>query len=269
MHSGAPRSSRSSPATDSLRARIATLLLICACKNASHTAPDAGVDWAHVAASVYLAGEDYRESRELDGGLDSRRPAIDHLLALAYDESGSADVAALRRRLQKPVDYDFPQVCKQVAANIEERAKLPMAPPGKPDLDRGAPVFATACATCHGKAADGVPEIASPMDPPPSDLIHAEQSWRPYDMFARVTYGGLETAMPSFGDALSVQDRWDVVFWLFAERWPPCARKDAAMLSASELAVSSDFDLSNKVPYDAIACVRWNFTPPSPSPDGR
>jgi cytochrome c553 len=230
-----------------------------ACKSAAPpAASDAGIDWARAAAAVYLAGEDYRESREIDGGLEARRPAIDHLLAEFAPADG--EIAALRQRLQKPVDWDFPKACRDVAERIERREKLPMTPPRKPDLEHGRETFLTACAACHGKAANGVPEIFSRMDPPPSDLIHAEQSWRPYDMFARITYGGLETAMPSFGDALSVQDRWDIVFWLFAARWPPCTRRDAPVLSASELAVSSDFDLSYKIPYDAIACVRRTFT---------
>ena len=229
-----------------------------------------GVDWAQVAASVYLAGEEYQESRELEGGLERRRPAIERLLAQtpAPDAEVARDIAELQRRLRGPVDYEFPLECKHVAAHIEERAKLPRTPASKPRLEHGAQVYAAACAACHGKAADGEqPRVT--LDPPAADLLHAEKSWRPYDMFARVTYGGLETAMPSFGDALSAQDRWDLVFWLFASRWPPCARPNAPVLSASELALSSDFDLSNKVPYDAIACVRRNFTAPAPSPAAR
>jgi mono/diheme cytochrome c family protein len=229
-----------------------------------------GVDWAQVAASVYLAGEEYQENREVEGGLDRRRPAIEMLLARtpAPDGEVARDIADLQRRLRAPVDYDFPLKCKQVAARIEERANLPRTPAAKPDLEHGAQVYAAACAACHGKSANGEPEVRVQFDPPAADLLHAENSWRPYDMFARVTYGGLETAMPAF-DAVPAQDRWDLVFWLFASRWPPCARGDAPVLSASELALSSDFDLSNKVSYDAIACVRRDFTAPAPSPASR
>ena len=76
-----------------------------------------------------------------------------------------------------------------------------------------------------------------------------------------VAYGGLETAMPAFGEGLSVQERWDLVFYLFAARWPKCDREVAPM-KASALALFSDFDLSAKLPYDAIGCARQHFAPP-------
>ena len=80
-------------------------------------------------------------------------------------------------------------------------------------------------------------------------------------MFLRVSYGGMETAMPPFAEALSTADRWDVVFFLFAQRWPPCDH-DAAVLSSSDLARSRDFDLTDKVGYGSIGCVRRRFVGP-------
>jgi mono/diheme cytochrome c family protein len=237
---------------------------------AADSAPLPPRDWAQVAADVYLAGEDYQEAKEVEGRLDQRRTALLHLidsalaligLAQTADADLVAEVGIVRQRIAGGVDYDLPHDCALLADRIARRALLRLAPSEKPDLERGAAVYAAACAACHGKAADGKPVVQVTMDPPPADLLHPEHSWRPYDMFARVTYGGLETAMPGFADSLSAQERWDVVFWLFAMRWPPCV-KEVPPLSASVLAVSSDFDLSNKFAYDDISCLRRRFLPP-------
>ena len=81
-------------------------------------------------------------------------------------------------------------------------------------------------------------------------------------MFNRITYGGIETAMPSFEAGLSVQERWDVVFWLFAERWPPCT-KPLPPLRADQLAVLGDYELGNQYGYGAASCLRRDFLPPA------
>jgi mono/diheme cytochrome c family protein len=263
---------------------FAAVLLVVSCRASREpaAATDAGgaaaeaaplpaqVDWAHVAASVYLDGEDYQESKEVEGQLDARKPALLRLLDRALASIGTpvpadADlvqaIQALRGRVAGAVDYDLPHDAAALADRIAQRAKFPMTPAAKPDLEHGAKVYAQACAACHGANADGHSRISVKMDPPPSDLLHPDRAFRPYDTFARITYGGLETAMPGFGDGLSAQDRWDVVFYLFAVRWPKCEH-EIAQLKASELALLSDFDLSARVPYDAIGCVRQRFGPP-------
>lgn len=263
------------------KAAVFAFFFVLGCR-ASPSHPDAGpadaaaeplpanVDWARIAAGVYLAGEDYQESKEVDGQLDARRPALVRLLDGALAEVGPPvpsdvdlveAVAALRARLAPSVDYDLPHDAALLADRIAVRAKIPMTPPSTPDLAHGAIVYARACAACHGANADGRPEVAVKLDPPPSDLLHPDRAFRPYDTFARVTYGGVETAMPAFGEGLSVQDRWDLVFYLFAARWPKCEREVVPM-KASALALLSDFDLSAKLPYDGIGCARQHFAAP-------
>jgi len=267
------------------KAAVLTAVLFALGCHGSSSASDAGavfaadagtealpenVDWAHVAASVYLAGEDYQESKEVDGQLEARRPALLRLVDLALASIGPAvpsyadlvqAIRALRARIDAAVDYDLPHDAALLADRIALRAKIPMTPPATPDLAHGAAVYARACAACHGANADGHPQVAVKLDPPPSDLLHPDRAFRPYDTFARITYGGLETAMPAFREGLSVQERWDLVFYLFAARCPKCDREVAPM-KASALALSSDFDLSAKLPYDAIGCARQHFAPP-------
>lgn len=252
-----------------------SVLAFAGCRRAPQ-APDAGesqgalpaqVDWQRVAADVYLLGEEYDESREKEI-LPQRRPALSRLLSSTAERVGEGAPDILRRlselqqRLAGPVDHAFFQDCMDFSAQIARRAGFSLTPAEKPSLERGAKVYAKACAACHGEHLDGKSAAGARMDPRPSDLLHPERSFRPYDMFARVSYGGLETAMPAFADALSAGERWDLVFFLFAVRWFPC-RSEVGPLSASELAVSTDFDLSRRMPYEAIACARRNFTPPA------
>jgi hypothetical protein len=73
--------------------------------------------------------------------------------------------------------------------------------------------------------------------------------------------------MPAFDPGLSARDRWDIVFYLFAVRWPPCAARPPARLArlpADELALLGDFELGNRFGYGAAACLRRDFLPPAP-----
>ena len=65
--------------------------------------------------------------------------------------------------------------------------------------------------------------------------------------------------MPSFAEALPERTRWDIAFYLFAERWPPCARQPLPTLNASDLAYLSDFDLWQKYGWGSAPCLRRNF----------
>jgi high-affinity iron transporter len=155
--------------------------------------------------------------------------------------------------------------CRAAIRAILERARVRRTPRRKPDLERGRTVYLEACAACHATDGSGKDAPAA-MDPPPPDILHPRKNWTPYEMFNRITYGGAETAMPTFKEGLGESNRWDVVFYLFAERWPPCTAPVPPM-RASELALLGDFELSNMFPYGAAACLRRAFLPPAD--DGR
>jgi high-affinity iron transporter len=75
-----------------------------------------------------------------------------------------------------------------------------------------------------------------------------------------VTYGGLGTAMPSFSETLSEDLRWDIAFYLFADRWPPCtAGRPLPQLPATELAHLSDYDLWRRFGWGTAPCLRRRF----------
>jgi mono/diheme cytochrome c family protein len=140
-----------------------------------------------------------------------------------------------------------------------QKSRVPLKrPSAPPDIGRGAATYAVACSPCHGAPRGPLPAAAAHMVPPaPSPT---ESVVTPYQVFNRVTYGGLETAMPSFSETMSEALRWDVAFYLFADRWPPCAGdRPLPALPAAELAHLSDYDLSRRFGWGAAACLRRRY----------
>jgi high-affinity iron transporter len=94
-------------------------------------------------------------------------------------------------------------------------------PRARPDLARGAALYQVACAPCHGPPRGPPPAAAAHLVPRPPRPT--ESALDPYELFNRIAYGGgAGTAMPAFAETLSERGRWDVAFYLLADRWPPC-----------------------------------------------
>lgn len=85
-------------------------------------------------------------------------------------------------------------------------------PAAAPSSARGAALYRTHCATCHGSAGRG-DGPGSNVTPPPTDFtdpaVALEAS--PSRLFQVMSYGIPGTAMRGWRDLLSEQDRWDLV----------------------------------------------------------
>ncbi len=231
-----------------------------------HESPDQQ-RWSRVVAGLQQLAEEYPEALEFPERTEERLPQLAEFLEQLSAQSASspadapikARIDALRQRVLG-VDYELGGECRAAADMIVARKALPRTPLRAPDLENGKRVFAQSCAACHGHRGEGEATIAS-FDPPPPNILHPQYNWTPFEMFNRVTWGGIETAMPAFDEGLSAEERWDVVFWLFAERWPPCPH-EVLPLPADELALLGDFELGNRFGYGAAACLRRHFIPP-------
>jgi len=222
-------------------------------------------DWNRVVAALQLVGEEAVEAFELpEPERSQRQQELARRLAgtgvTANARDVSAEVESIRKRLLAR-DYEVGTACRALTRSIFERFRFRRTPASKPDLARGKKLYQQACAACHGPSATGDSALGAKLDPPARDILHPKQNWTPYDMHNRVTYGGAETPMPSFEDGLTAMQRWDIVFYLFAERWPPCEEK-LPPLRADELALLGDYELSNRFGYGAAACLRRTFLPP-------
>jgi high-affinity iron transporter len=103
-------------------------------------------------------------------------------------------------------------------------------PPMPPSAERGAVLFADNCATCHGALGSGDgPEVAAlgiePADFTDRGFMEAET---PQDFFNVISLGRRGRGMPAWDEVLSVQDRWDLVTFV----WTLHARPDPAATAA-------------------------------------
>jgi len=90
---------------------------------------------------------------------------------------------------------------------------IPMAPLIAPDLARGAKVYASSCAACHGATGHGDGPAGVLLRPRPVDFTdRARADERSVlSLYQAVTHGVPGTAMPAFPQ-LSAADRWAVAF---------------------------------------------------------
>jgi mono/diheme cytochrome c family protein len=168
--------------------------------------PARGVDWNRVIAALQLVGEEAVEAFELPEPERSRRQQqLSRLLAGAARPVPAgirAEMESIRKRLLG-LDYEVGTACRALIRTILGRVEVRRTPRARPDLARGEKLYLQACAACHGPGATGDSALGATLAPPARDILHPRQNWAPYDMYNRVTYGGAETAMPSFEDGLS------------------------------------------------------------------
>jgi high-affinity iron transporter len=93
----------------------------------------------------------------------------------------------------------------------------PVFPPGKPSASRGRALFAENCGSCHGETANGSGPDAARLDPRPADFTDPKfiRGETPFDFFHIITAGKARSAMPAWGEVLSLQDRWDLVSFVW------------------------------------------------------
>jgi high-affinity iron transporter len=163
---------------------------------------------------------------------------LNRLAAMVEDKEEPAKVLALTREL---------------VTSMTRELGLVTYPARAPRVEEGKKLFATACAQCHGASGDGLGPSAKGLLPPPSSFREARmKKVAPRQLYNAVGFGVDGTAMPSYEDAFSPAQRWDISFYLmtlrddFSPREPatPLAVgiRDLATLSDEELAASHGLD---------------------------
>ncbi len=244
---------------------LALTAVLPSCRRPSRADAGASIDWNRAAFVLQLVRHEYREQAETGAG--SGVPALLGAIAEARAALAAPDPrarwldGALADLGQGLLRRDPPRAiarrCTDVTAQLASRG-IPLATPAaRPDVARGASLYRLACAPCHGPPAGPPPPSAAGLVPPPPPPT--ESALTPYEIFNRISYGGAGTAMPSFAGALPELARWDVAFYLFADRWPPCRATGGPRLSAAAAAHMSDYDIWKAYGYGAAACLRRNF----------
>jgi mono/diheme cytochrome c family protein len=112
-------------------------------------------------------------------------------------------------------------------------------------VERGAALFQTHCAVCHGEAGRGDGPGAAGLNPKPADLTseHVDDH-TDGDMFWWLNYGIAGTAMPSFATTLSDVDRWELIHYIRSLRHG--MPKTAAFSSEAATALSVSAQLPTR-----------------------
>lgn len=162
-------------------------------------------------ARLFLA-EARRAAEELGAG--ARATAVPLLEQLVQQAASLAPAAELERTLTA-----LREALEGAAGEL-----LDPMPAAAPSLTRGASLYRTWCAQCHGPDGAGDGPLAAGLDPPPPDLTDpALAAATPLEFFRKINVGVAGTAMPGFGQKLSLDDRWGLALYASTLRHPAAA----------------------------------------------
>ena len=170
---------------------------------------------------------------------------------------GIARLAAFVEEKQDPAKVL--SLTRELVAAMTRELGLVTYPARAPRVEAGEKLFASACRQCHGDTGDGNGRSAAGQVPPPTSFREARmRKVAPHQLYNAIGFGVEGTAMPSFEDAFSPSERWDVSFYLMtlrddfsplsqpvqsAQSMPlPITVRDLATLSDEELKASRDLD---------------------------
>jgi S1-C subfamily serine protease/mono/diheme cytochrome c family protein len=202
-------------------------------------------------------GELLRFVKELRRGYDAvpgRSPAV---------VGGLADLEALvvRRAPAEDVWTATRRLVPLLGASVGGTPR----PDRAPNLANGRRLWRADCALCHGTSGGGDGWAAREEMQPLPTAFRGEWLERvtPQQIYHAVSFGVDGTAMPSFGDAYSESQRWDVAFYAMTLRVDFTPRRPAAgqPFTLDELAASSNRELlarlRTKQPDAAPEHVDW------------
>ena len=180
---------------------------------------------------------------------------IQRLATLVEEKQDPAKVLGLTREL--------------VAAMTRELGVVTY-PARAPSVEEGSKLYASACSQCHGVNGDGIGPSAAGQVPPPTSFRGARmKAVAPHQLYNAVGFGVAGTAMPSYEDAFSPSQRWDVSFYLMTLRddFSPRAPSTALPVTVRELATLSDDELSATRGLDSEALDFYRSAVPETAED--
>ena len=236
-----------------------------------------GVDYAGaVQGGKILRQSEYEEMTEFAA---TAAQELDRL----PDAPGRQDLQAQAAELRSMVlgKADAPAVAVKahaLASALLKAYPFPVSPARAPDLVRGAELFTSQCAACHGAAGHADGPLAAKLNPAPTNLADRARARERSlaALFQVVTQGVNGTAMPSFKNSLSDDDRWALAFYAGtlsytdadrsagAATWKSQAEARAALGTLDGLAQTSEGALAAKLPPDVAAqAVAWARSHPA------
>lgn len=117
---------------------------------------------------------EYVEMREFSATVAGHLRSLDPHAARASLLTKSE---ALRRAIdRKAPAREVADLARHLAADLLRAYPVPLAPNSAPDLQRGAQLYGSQCASCHGVSGDGRGPAAARLDPPPIAFTDQERA---------------------------------------------------------------------------------------------
>jgi high-affinity iron transporter len=157
------------------------------------------------------SASEYAEMTEFAGSVSAKlavlpaKPERQALLA------GATRLQVVIARKGSP--QEVASIAHGLAADLLQAYPVPLAPASAPSFVRGAALFGSTCAACHGATGNGHGPDAAKLSTPPiafTDSARARER-SVFALYQVITQGIDGTAMQSFAD-LPSQDRWALAF---------------------------------------------------------
>ena len=180
-----------------------------------------------VVDGVVVVPVEYEEAKLFLDEAETRLGGVANLDASQFANAFAAIRTGLADRL--PLDdvrHDISRLRRQIATvtGVTEEV-FPSAPPSPA---RGRLLYMENCIACHGEQANGKGQYAAALEPAPADFTdpNVMRIETPIDFFSIIGVGKRTSAMPAWGDVLSLQDRWDLVSYLWGISPGPSRRAE-------------------------------------------
>ena len=178
------------------------------------------VDYSGAVADGKIINQsEYAEMREFAASVRQRiaslppNPSKPQLVAEADRFVAAVD--------QKQSPGKIRSIAEDVGDALLRAYPVTLAPAQVPDLSRGAKLFGSTCASCHGEKGDAKTPTAAQLNPPPIAFVDRSRADQrsPFALYQVINHGIEGTAMVSFSN-LPSQDRWDLAFYVSRFAYP-------------------------------------------------
>ena len=211
-----------------------------------------------VSKGAVLKASEYAEMQEFASEAERQ------LAELPRGDASAALIAQAGRLRAAVADKADPaavaKLAHGLAGEVLKTYPFPVAPTTAPDLQRGAQLFQSQCAACHGPQGHADGPLAANLDPKPTALSeHLRARERSLFALHQIISNGVKgTAMASFG-ALPEEDRWALAFFVGslpyeeadkaagAKLWQSSANARQAMTGLDALTQTSEHALAERL----------------------
>ena len=219
-----------------------------------------------VANGAVLKASEYAEMQEFAAAAEKQ---LAELPRIGANAALQAQAARLRSAVaDKAEPATVAQLAHGLAGDVLKAYPFPIAPTQLPDLQRGAQLFQSQCAACHGPQGRGDGPAAATLDPKPTALAeHLRARERSLFALHQVISNGVNgTAMASFG-SLPEDDRWALAFFVGtlpyadadrsagAKVWQTSAKARETIAGLDALTQTSEHALAERLDPDSARSV--------------